>query len=391
MIKLGLIVNPIAGVGGSVALKGSDGVSDQALAKGATKKANLRAEQALQALSQVQQAFIVYTASGEMGEDLCQKLSLPHEVIYQANQPSDALDTQQAAQQLAKLGLELLIFAGGDGTARDVLSAVGEGTKCLGIPAGCKIHSGVYGVTPAASGIVIEKLVKGEMLSLKSADVMDIDEQAFRQGRVRAKCFGEMLVPDELRYVQSVKQSGIESEELVLQDIAAEVIELLEDEQFIAGSGSTVAAIMQELSLPNTLLGVDLVKDHQIVQEDLTEAELINRISNVKTKLLITPIGGQGHLFGRGNQQLSPAVIRKLGRENIVVVATKTKLKSLHGRPLIVDTGDTELDKNLSGSIKVITGYRDYIMYRVSNPENEVTDAQELCHPAADLPEQPRH
>ncbi|WP_221073969.1 ATP-NAD kinase family protein [Agarivorans aestuarii] len=391
MIKLGLIVNPIAGVGGSVALKGSDGVSEQALAKGATKKANLRAEQALRALSDIKLEFVVYTASGEMGESLCQKLSLPHKVIYQAKQPSQASDTQQAAKLLAEQGIELLVFAGGDGTARDVLGAAGEGTKCLGIPAGCKIHSGVYGVTPAASGIVIEKLLKGEMLSLKNAEVMDIDEKAFREGRVRAKCFGEMLVPDEVRYVQSVKQGGIESEELVLQDIAAEVIELLEDEQFIAGSGSTVAAIMQELSLPNTLLGVDLVKDHQIVQEDLTEAELINRISNVQTKLLITPIGGQGHLFGRGNQQLSPAVIRKLGRENIVVVASKTKLKSLHGRPLIVDTGDTDLDKYLSGSIKVITGYRDYIMYRVSNPENEVTDAQELCHPATDLPEQPRH
>ncbi|MEE1672936.1 ATP-NAD kinase family protein [Agarivorans aestuarii] len=391
MIKLGLIVNPIAGVGGSVALKGSDGVSEKALARGAEKKANLRAEQALRALSDIKQEFVVYTASGEMGESLCQKLSLPHEVVYQAQQPSQASDTQQAAKQLAELGIELLVFAGGDGTARDVLGAVGEGTKCLGIPAGCKIHSGVYGVTPAASGIVIEKLLNGEMLSLKNAEVMDIDEQAFREGRVRAKCFGEMLVPDEVRYVQSVKQGGIESEELVLQDIAAEVIELLENVQFIAGSGSTVAAIMQELSLPNTLLGVDLVKDHQIVQEDLTAAELINRISDVKTKLLITPIGGQGHLFGRGNQQLSPAVIRKLGRDNIVVVASKTKLKSLHGRPLIVDTGDTELDNYLSGSIKVITGYRDYIMYRVSNPENEVTDAQELCHPAADLPEQPRH
>ncbi|MDO6763995.1 ATP-NAD kinase family protein [Agarivorans sp. 1_MG-2023] len=391
MIKLGLIINPIAGVGGSVALKGSDGVVEQALARGAERKANLRAEQALQQLTRLTEPFEVYTASGEMGQHLCEQLGLAYQVVYSAPEPTSAADTQQAAKAIAKLQVDLLVFAGGDGTARDVLLAVGEQVNCLGIPAGCKIHSGVYGVTPKASGLVIEKLIKGEMLSLKNADVMDIDEQAFRQGRVRAKCFGEMMVPDELRYVQAVKQGGIESEDLVLQDIAAEVIEMLADEQFIAGSGSTVAAIMQELSLPNTLLGVDLVKDHQIVQEDLTAAELINRISHVKTKLLITPIGGQGHLFGRGNQQLSPALIRKLGRDNIVVVATKTKLKSLHGRPLIVDTGDTELDKILSGSIKVITGYRDYIMYRVSNPENEVTDAQKLCHSAADLSEQSRH
>ncbi|WP_411991625.1 ATP-NAD kinase family protein [Agarivorans sp. DSG3-1] len=391
MIKLGLIINPIAGVGGSVALKGSDGVVEQALARGAEKKANLRAEQALQQLTRLTEPFEVYTASGEMGQHLCEQLGLAYQVVYNAAEPTSAADTQQAAIAIAKLQVGLLVFAGGDGTARDVLLAVGEQVNCLGIPAGCKIHSGVYGVTPKASGLVIEKLIKGEMLSLKNADVMDIDEQAFRHGQVRAKCFGEMMVPDELKYVQAVKQGGIESEDLVLQDIAAEVIEMLAGEQFIAGSGSTVAAIMQELSLPNTLLGVDLVKDHQIVQEDLTAAELINRISHVKTKLLITPIGGQGHLFGRGNQQLSPALIRKLGRDNIVVVATKTKLKSLHGRPLIVDTGDTELDKILSGSIKVITGYRDYIMYRVSNPENEVTDAQKLCHSAADLSEQSRH
>ncbi|UPW20220.1 ATP-NAD kinase family protein [Agarivorans sp. TSD2052] len=390
MIKLGLIINPIAGIGGSVALKGSDGVVDQALAKGAVKKANLRAEQALQGLVDLRGSVELFTASGEMGELLCVSLGLAHQVVYQADEPSGAKDTQLAAQAIADIGVDLLVFAGGDGTARDVLNVVGEQLHCLGIPAGCKIHSGVYGVTPKASGLVIEKLVKGEMLSLKLADVMDIDEQAFRQGKVRAKCFGEMTVPDELRYVQAVKQGGMESEDLVLQDIAAEVIEMLQDQPFIAGSGSTVDAIMQELSLPNTLLGVDLVEDHQIAQQDLTAEQLVNRISPV-TKLLITPIGGQGHLFGRGNQQLSPAVIRKLGRDNIVVVATKTKLKSLHGRPLIVDTGDTELDKYLSGSIKVITGYRDYIMYRVSNPENEVTDAQKLCHSATDLSEQSRH
>ncbi|WP_432467933.1 ATP-NAD kinase family protein [Agarivorans sp. Z349TD_8] len=387
MIKIGLLINPVAGIGGSVALKGSDEVVERALAMGAEKKAMQRAVQALQCLVPLAERFCVLTASGEMGEQVCQQLDFNHRVLYQANSPSSAVDTKEAAALLSEQRLDLLVFVGGDGTARDVLSVVGSQQNCLGIPAGCKIHSAVYGVTPKATGMVIAKLLRGEILSLKVAEVMDIDEQAFRQGRVRAKCFGEMRVPDELHYVQATKQGGMEVEDLVLQDIAAEVIELMDDQQFIAGSGSTVAAIMQELSLANTLLGVDLVKDRQILQQDLTEAELINRIASVKTQLLLTIIGGQGHLFGRGNQQLSPRVLRLIGRENIVVVATKTKLKSLHGRPLIVDTGDTELDKYLSGSIKVITGYRDYIMYRVSNPENEVTDAQKLCLPTSVVPE----
>ncbi|WP_427980606.1 ATP-NAD kinase family protein [Agarivorans sp.] len=387
MLKLGLIINPIAGLGGSVALKGSDGVAEQALAKGAVKQANFRAQLALELLTSLQSQFTIFTASAEMGEQLCERLNLPYQVVYRAAEPSSAEDTQLAAQQMLEADVDLLLFAGGDGTARDILAVVGEQLTCIGIPAGCKIHSGVYGVTPRATGLLVAKFLQGEMLSLRSADVMDIDEQAFRQGRVRAKCFGEMQVPDELHYVQAVKQGGIESEDLVLQDIAAEVSEMLDGVPFIAGSGTTVAAIMQELSLPNTLLGVDFVEDQQTIQQDLTATQVLNRISNAETKLLITPIGGQGHLFGRGNQQLSPAVIRKLGRENIIVVASKTKLKSLHGRPLIVDTGDTELDKMLSGSIKVITGYRDYIMYRVSNPENEVTDAQKLCHRTTDLSE----
>ncbi len=387
MLKLGLIINPIAGLGGSVALKGTDGVAEQALARGAIKQAHLRAQQALLPLISLQHNFTMLTASAEMGEQLCERLKLPYQVVYQAAEPSVAEDTQQAAKQMLEANVDLLIFAGGDGTARDILTVVEEQLKCIGIPAGCKIHSGVYGVTPKATGLLIAKFLQGEMLSLRSADVMDIDEQAFRQGRVRAKCFGEMLIPDELRYVQAVKQGGIESEALVLQGIAAEVSEMLEGAPFIAGSGTTVEAIMQELSLPNTLLGVDFVEDHQTVQQDLTATRVLNKISSANTKLLITPIGGQGHLFGRGNQQLSPAVIRKLGPENIIVVASKSKLKSLHGRPLIVDTGDTELDKLLSGSIKVITGYRDYIMYRVSNPENEVTDAQKLCHSNTELPE----
>jgi predicted polyphosphate/ATP-dependent NAD kinase len=264
----------------------------------------------------------------------------------------------------------MILFAGGDGTARNICAAVDDSIPVLGVPAGCKIHSGVYAITPKAAGRVVDMLVKGELVTLGEADVMDIDEEAFRQGTVKAKRYGEMQVPSELRYVQSVKNGGKESDELVLADIAAFVIsEMEDDEQYIMGSGSTVAAVMEELGLENTLLGVDLICDHELIGQDMIAADLLAAAEKMPTKLVITLIGGQGHIFGRGNQQLSPALIRKIGKENIMVIATKTKLQALNGRPLIADTGDEALDEELSGYIKVITGYNDHVMYAVGHEE----------------------
>ena len=244
-----------------------------------------------------------------------------------------------------------------------------ENMPVLGVPAGVKIHSGVYGITPHASGMVVKMLLDGELVSLMSADVMDIDEVAFRKGTGRAKRYGEMLVPAEPRYIQAVKMGGIEIDELVLSDIAAEVIENMEDELYIIGSGSTVAAMMNELQLENTLLGVDLVQDSQVIGTDLGARQLLDMTKDQPVKLVITLIGGQGHILGRGNQQLSSELIKRVGKDNIIILATKTKLKALEGRPLIVDSGDPELDKDLCGYYRVITGYHDYVMYRVANPD----------------------
>jgi predicted polyphosphate/ATP-dependent NAD kinase len=163
---------------------------------------------------------------------------------------------------------------------------------------------------------------------------------------------------------------GKESDELVLADIAAHVVEEMEEDDFyIMGSGSTVSYIMEEIGLENTLLGVDVILDQELVASDVTAAQLLEIVSGKSAKLVITLISGQGHIFGRNNQQLSPALIRQLGKDNIIVVATKTKLQALNGRPLIADTGDTELDQMLSGHIKVVTGYHDQVMYPVGYEE----------------------
>mgnify|MGYP000650089684 CR=1 FL=1 len=378
MFKLGLIINPIAGIGGSVALKGSDGegIAEQALALGATAKANVRAGLALEILRPYQDQITIYCADHLMGESTAKALGFTTEVIYQTNDPehTTAKDTESMVEALLAKKVDMLVFAGGDGTARNVCKIVGDTFPVLGIPAGCKIHSGVYAVTPKAAGRVVEMMVTNQLVTLTEADVMDIDESLFREGIVKAKRYGEMQIPAELRYVQAVKSGGKELDDLVLQDIAAHVINQMEDELFVIGSGSTTAFLMEELALDNTLLGVDLVEEQTLIASDVTEPRLWQAIEvankeNKAIKLVITLIGGQGHIFGRGNQQLSPRVIRAIGKENIFIIATKTKLTDLASRPLIADTGDSNLDIELSGYLPVITGYRDQVLYPVASPQ----------------------
>ncbi|WP_417658488.1 ATP-NAD kinase family protein [Pseudidiomarina sp.] len=372
--RLGLVINAFAGLGGSVALKGSDGAetAQRALALGAVPKAPQRVEHALAVIQEFAGKVHFVTGAGALGEDVLAKLGFSYEVIYTPQQtPTTAEDTRQLVKQIAAAGdIDLLLFAGGDGTARDVCAVYPEHHPVLGIPAGVKIHSGVYAISPTAAGKVARQLIEGQLTSVTQADVMDIDEDAFRQGTVRARRYGEMLVPAELRYVQAVKMGGKESDDMVLADIAADVVEAMDDETlYIMGSGSTVAAVMDELGLANTLLGVDLVMAGELIASDVTARELEQQVTAHQgpVKMIITVIGGQGHIFGRGNQQLSPAVIRAVGKDNIQIVATKAKLQALGQRPLLVDTGEPELDAELSGLMRVTTGYHDEVFIRVES------------------------
>ncbi len=374
MFKLGLIINPFAGVGGRVGLKGSDGldVREQALKLGAKKLANTKAEIALNELKQANKSFAVYTISGEMGEQACQHLNIEHQVVYQAPFESTCEDTKAAVKALQKEKVDLILFAGGDGTARDIYASCNDQQLVLGIPAGVKIHSGVYAISPKAAGKLVKLLIQGEMMSLFEADVMDIDETAFRQGKVKAKKYGDLHIPAALQYVQATKSGGVEHEELVLADIAAFIIEEMDDDTYyVVGSGTTCAAVMDELGLDNTLLGSDIIFQQEIFCQDAIEVDILKLLeAGEKVKFIITVIGGQGHILGRGNHQLSPQVIQKAGWSNFDVIATKSKLKALDGRPLIVDTGNPQLDKALSGTKSVITGYKDSVVYQVGFETN---------------------
>ncbi|MCG8392492.1 MAG: ATP-NAD kinase family protein [Pseudomonadales bacterium] len=365
---LGVLVNPYAGLGGSVALKGSDGEAtrEEALRRGAEPQAPSRMTRALKPLAGVS-GLRVLTWAGEMGEQSCRDAGLAYRVVGESAMPSSPEDTRSAAAALQAAGAELILFAGGDGTARDLVDAVGVALPVLGVPAGCKMHSAVYAINPEAAGSLLAELASGELVALHDAEVRDIDEDAFREGVVRARHYGELQVPAEARYLQQVKCGGREVEDLVVTEVAAWVADSLEDDTFyLMGSGSTVAVVMEQLGLDNTLLGVDVVRNHEVVGQDLGARELLALIGDQPAKAVITVIGGQGHLFGRGNQQFSPDLIRRLGKDNIQVLATRTKLKTLEGRPLVVDTGDADLDRELCGLWPVTTGYEDQVLYRVS-------------------------
>ncbi len=370
--KLGVLVNPYAGIGGALALKGSDGpaIRQQALSMGAKQQAQDKSRLALLELHELKEQIHIYTASGDMGESLAVDMGFAHSVMYvPEHAQTEGLDSELAAQALVDSDVDFILFAGGDGTARNICQVVGMSIPVLGVPAGCKIHSGVYAITPQAAGRVVKQVIQGQLVNVHEAQVMDIDEQLFRQGKVKAKLYGDMLVPSELQYVQAVKMGGKESDELVLDDIAAYIIETMQEYPehiFVMGSGSTVAHIMQSLGLENTLLGVDLVQNEDLLASDVTSEQLLAYTLEKPTKLIITLIGGQGHILGRGNQQLSPEFIRRVGKQNILLVATKAKLSSLASRPLIVDSGDLALNQELSGLITVHTGYRDQVLYQVT-------------------------
>ena len=371
MFKLGVIINPYAGLGGSVGLKGSDGdaIRAEAFARGAEQRAPQRMARALQSLVAFSDRLSIYCFAGDMGAAVAEPLGFACVIVGQAqHQPTQAEDTCAAARALMAARVDLILFAGGDGTARLLADVVGTRQPVLGVPSGVKMHSGVYAISPEAAGDILQQLLQGKLVNIAERDVKDIDEDAFRQGQVRARFYGTLLVPEDSQLLQQVKNAGTERDELAQLDVAETLIEQLQgDTLYIVGPGSTTQVFLQQLGLEGSLLGVDLLLNRELIARDLSAAQLLAAIEShqLPCKIVVTAIGGQGHILGRGNQQLSPAVLRRVGIDNLVVIAARGKILALNGRPLLVDTNDPELDKQFCGYRPVITGYQESIIYPV--------------------------
>jgi len=370
--RLGLIINPIAGIGGRVGLKGSDGaeIQQQALALGAVPLAQERAAAALGVLHPFKREIELVTAPGEMGEIIAQKCGFsPHPISIPQRDSgiTTADDTQLAAQAMQEAEVDLILFAGGDGTACDIYEAVGNNFPVLGIPAGVKIHSAVFGVTPRNAGELTLSFLQGKGIRLREAEVVDLDEAAFRDGKLVTQLYGYLTIPYRRGRVQNQKVPTPASEAVQAQAIAAGVVErMTPDQAYILGPGTTTRAIAEHLNLPKTLVGVDIITRDKLLASDVGEQQILEMLAHRPLELILTPTGGQGFLFGRGNQQISPQVIRLVGRENILVVCLASKIAALRGRPLLIDTGDPEVDNLLTGYIEVVSGYHEKIIYKIA-------------------------
>ncbi len=373
MLTFGLLINPVAGIGGAPGLKGSDDaeVQGRARERGGVPRGAARAARTLAAMGGAARQVRWLTWGGAMGADVLGLAGLPATVLGEPGDPPSAADTAAAARAIRAAGADLLVFCGGDGTARDLLEAVGDGLPVLGVPAGVKMHSGVFAATPESAAAVLRSLVEGGLVRAAVGEVRDLDEAALRRGLVQPRYFGELAVPEAGGFLQHTKESGRENEALALEEIVAEVRERMEAEPgiYILGPGSSVAAVKQALGMEATLIGIDVSRGGSQVGRDVSAAWLERYLAETHepATLIVSFTRNQGFLLGRGNLQLTPRVLRRVGRERLWVTGSRTKLLSLNGRPLLIDTDDAELDRQWSGLVEVITGYRDSLYYRIDS------------------------
>jgi predicted polyphosphate/ATP-dependent NAD kinase len=362
MGRIGFVINPVAGMGGRVGLKGTDGVADEAVRRGAQPTANARAREALSALAREPRAAAVewLTAAGAMGEDALRAVGFAAlRIVHRPSATPSAQDTRQAVAAFLAAGVDMVLFCGGDGTARDVCSVTGEGTPILGIPAGVKMYSGVFGVTPGRTADILVRYLAGEV-GLAGAEILDLDEDKYREGEWAVRLYLAARTPFEPSYLQAAKAIvSTGDDEAIRDDIAAHLREQVgPDALLLLGPGSTLQGVAAALQLDKTLLGIDAAARGRIVGRDLAERQILDLLGRfAERRLVLSPIGAQGFVLGRGNQPLSPAVIRLIGLDNLIVVATPAKLARTPC--LRFDSGDPSLDQEMISRkfFPVVVGY----------------------------------
>ncbi|HME50858.1 MAG TPA: ATP-NAD kinase family protein [Candidatus Lokiarchaeia archaeon] len=376
--SIGFVVNPVAGMGGSVGLKGTDGpeILSDAIQRGATPQAWRRGCEFLENLRPIVNRARFFTARGEMGEECFNQVSLPFDADkwtsgdVSSSQGTTDKDTE-AFIMAAKDQVDIIAFVGGDGTARNVLEGMNCGSDrkvpVIGIPAGVKIHSAVFAVTPVHAALILLKFLAQE-IGTGEGEVMDINEDAFRENRVEARLFGYLEVPQEPAFMQGSKEgSPVEASDEENKDrIADYLVEGMDAETcYIIGPGSTTKPILDKLGLQKTLLGVDAVLDGQLIGTDLYDTQLLDLVTRMhedgkNVRLIVTVIGAQGFLFGRGNLQFTPEVIHCIGLENIIIIMTLHKFSTLPGGKMRNDTRDPALDAEMRGLYRVLVDDGEY-------------------------------
>lgn len=366
MRRIGFLINPVAGMGGAVGLKGTDNQVEEARRRGAVPQAQRRARVPLEHLAR-NPNLLFLTGSGEMGEYLLADIGIKQfQVVQRFSGESTAEDTRRTARRFLEEGVDLILFCGGDGTARVIFDVVGRGVPILGIPAGVKMYSALFAVDPATAAEIVDGPTQ---YTLRDAEVMDVDEEAYRRGDLRTRLYGVARTPALPNRTQVSKQVFEEAEEERAKKEIARFIEevILPDTVYILGAGTTTEAIASRIGVKKTLLGVDVVKNGAVIATDADEKTLIDLLrTEENARIIISPIGAQGFILGRGNQQISPRIVERVGVDHIIIVATPHKLRET---PLLyVDSGDPALDRAFGQSVQVISGYRMAQRKRVYQP-----------------------
>ena len=384
MARIGVLVNPDAGLGGRLGFKGSDGRADEARSSGAKDRAGPRMMEAITHIFNLIQSkkcleFDLFVCGGKMGSDWIKEIPFPNlKVIGDWQGKTSAKDTTLAVELLLEEDVDLIMYAGGDGTTRDIIETL-ESLESLelpliGVPSGVKMYSGCFAEDTLAAAEVLAAWINGD-LGFSTTEVLDMDEESYRLGDWKIDMFGQAITPASPLWIQGSKhQVQAVGEDEVLESLSEHILEIyVENENclIIWGAGGSLNKIANLCNLDTTLLGIDISKGNKLIGTDLSEKELISILDNYSENeivLLLSPMGGQGFLIGRGNLQLSPDVLRKIGIDNIMGVATPAKLLSISR--IRIDTGDTSLDKEIRGKkyVKIIQGYRTIKIVKIESP-----------------------
>jgi len=367
--KIGLIVNPIAGLGGMAGLKGTDGqeIIDKAISLGVEPMSGAKTKIALKEVHSLRSHFSLITCPGIMGEDIATELGFEFELVGVRNSKiTSSENTRTAVEKMISAKVDLILFSGGDGTARDIYSSLKTSIPALGIPTGVKIQSSVFAISPSHAGKLCNAFLMNDAIKYREGEVIDLNEENYRQGLISTSLYGYLKVPYKKDFVQNVKSGTPKNEQYIQQAIANDMAEKMDNNiLYLIGPGSTTKALTDHLKIKGSLLGIDIVKNKKLVAQDVNFKEIIRLSREEDVGLIITPIGGQGFLLGRGNQQLTPIVLNTIEKKNIFILATLQKLISLKNQPLFVDTGNLELNQKLGGYYKIITGYHQSTVYKV--------------------------